>query len=129
MNDERESYCTLPTHEIFEDLLVSVSSVMDEDLIADLITDACCSLYYKGETENIVKYSGQLYERFLESKMQEYNNKAYANDCATKIARAWLEFTLALREMYLSYGLYENDEAVYHYVTEVDGDIVLQCTD
>lgn len=126
MSDEQMCQTILPTSEIFDELLLSISSVMSDNLIHELISDACSSLYYETDSSNIAKYSEQLFERNFTRILEESSNRAYATDCATRISRAWYVFTYQLRQLYISYKLYVDGAAIYHFNSEVDGDIVLQ---
>ena len=125
-HDENMSQVILPTQEIFDELLMGISSVMCDNLIHELVSDACSSLYYESEPLAIATYSEQLFERNFARVFEETNNRAYATDSASRIAKSWYAFTFQLRQFYYSYNLYIDGSAVYHYQGEVDGDIILQ---
>ena len=125
-HDENMSQVILPTQEIFDELLMGVSSVMSDNLLQELMSDACSSLYYESEPTAIISYSEQLFERNFARIFEESNNRAFANDSASRISSAWYKFTFQLRQLYYSYNLYVDGSAVYHYQGEVDGDIILQ---
>ena len=125
-HDENMSQVILPTQEIFDELLMGISSVMSDNLLQELVSDACSSLYYEKEPSAILSYSEQLFERNFARIFEESNNRAFANDSASRISSAWYKFTFQLRQLYYSYNLYVDGSAVYHYQGEVDGDIILQ---
>ncbi len=123
--EERTDQVILPTYEIFTELLVSVASVMSPNLITEIVSDACACLQYDTTPEIILKYSEQLMHRNLTRIREESGNLAYATDCASRIARAWYNFTIQLHQIYRICNLYVDGVAVCHFVAEVDGDLVL----
>lgn len=123
--DERETVI-IPTHELYTDFLIDVSdSLVSEISLLELVSDACTSLQYMSAASNLPRYSEQLFDKMYRSVYESTQNDPYAKDVAGKVSKAWLLFTMGLREVILRCNLYIDDSFDYYYLGEDNGDIVL----